>query len=337
MYKKIISVIMMGFVLCCMCGCGAKQESSSEGNPVNDASMIATMEQEMSEEQATELEDVPEESQVQESSGEAEMEAWLNELGKQGISLAVWNETNGTKHVIETSEAYVLEEGDRFFVTTPSKIHSIGTFFQYEKDWYHLEKPQEYYMEISFKEQIQSVVEFEIECSGGQRGIILCKLYSSEPEYNFMEEGECCLKKTWSIDDSENQDYSIDIMKFNIPEGYSVSEQVGPENCISLLDSQGGRLEVIYDLKSDIYEGVNLYQEYDGYNIEYVEVGSVDTPYGKAKNFDILSDYGDGNIGKDKVAIIYIDGFYVQIYYYNIYISHDVGEEFIELLQQMFE
>lgn len=53
---------------------------------------------------------------------EQTMEEWLNEMGAQGICLALWNESTGTKRLMMEGEEYTKVEGDRIFLCAPSLI-----------------------------------------------------------------------------------------------------------------------------------------------------------------------------------------------------------------------
>lgn len=108
---------------------------------------------------------------VEEPVTEQTMEEWLTEIGSQGtICMAVWNDVNSTKHIIENDETYELQNGDRFFICTPSKIKKNTWTMRIKKE--NGERVDNY-MEVVFqgltdKEDITC----ETTCAGGEQGII---------------------------------------------------------------------------------------------------------------------------------------------------------------------
>ncbi len=121
---------------------------------------------------------------------EKTMEEWLTEAGKQGtICMAVWNDANSTKHVIEEGERYQKEIGDRFFVCSPSRVLEAEYITASE---FKLKKPFENYCEVMFGEhEGEDDISLIFKCETGEEAevnfVMICdgETITSEPGFEW--------------------------------------------------------------------------------------------------------------------------------------------------------
>lgn len=108
---------------------------------------------------------------VEEPKTEENMEEWLTEVGSQGtICLVVWNDSNSTKHIIEKGERYNKNDGDRFFVCSPSRVCETDYITASE---FNLGRPFENYCEVTFGEYSgEDEIYLEFKCEAGEEAII---------------------------------------------------------------------------------------------------------------------------------------------------------------------
>jgi len=183
-------VIIMSFG-----GCGAKQDVPADNTVIEDSmdNISATDDSDVMESDQSadgiseseadgESEDMSEtentETDTEELEAEQTMEEWLTEVGSEGtICMAVWNELDSTKHIIENDTTYERQEGDRFFICTPSKFKEGHSRVAMD---YKFVRPYDNYLEVTYPGfSGEEDITHEITCSGGEEGKIHFTLASS--------------------------------------------------------------------------------------------------------------------------------------------------------------
>lgn len=109
---------------------------------------------------------------------EQTMEEWLTEIGSKGtICMAVWNDKNSTKHIIENDETYERQDDDKFFICMPSKFKECNCIVVIGNEF---GKPTDNYLEVTFESfSGEEDITYEVICSGGEEGKIHFTLVSS--------------------------------------------------------------------------------------------------------------------------------------------------------------
>ncbi len=142
------------------------QETAELNESVNDA-------ENQDEAEAAEKSGEPDAENTEEESGTAEektMEARLTELGLAGICLVVWNDTTATEKIIQNGDSYEKQEGDRFFICTPSMMIDISSNAVKMEE---LKPPFDNYCEIFLMDfQEDEDVEMNVGCENGEEGSI---------------------------------------------------------------------------------------------------------------------------------------------------------------------
>lgn len=173
--RKYLIVLALTAMTLTLSGCSNQADNS----PANTASTeIAATESGETNPDAEATEEVsvaetPEATETieEEPAPEETMEDWLTEVGKQGtICMAVWNDANSTKHIIGNDETYEMQEGDRFFICTPSIMQKNTDTSRLKKKY---GKPCDNYVEITYENFSMEVdISYELICSGGEQGAI---------------------------------------------------------------------------------------------------------------------------------------------------------------------
>ena len=184
-HKKYLIVLALTAMTLTLSGCG-NQADNSPANTVSTEiaateSVETTPDVEATEDVSVAATPEAAETTEEEPAPEETMENWLTEVGKQGtICMAVWNDANSTKHIIENDETYEMQEGDRFFICTPSKLKKSSLTMRFKHEY---GKPSDNYVEIKFplvtpKEDIAC----DITCSNGEQGSTNFTLTCSIPD-----------------------------------------------------------------------------------------------------------------------------------------------------------
>lgn len=326
MCKKIILQLLTISISLYCCACGKKTDLGSENivqntNPQEETSIESSEEKNLA----------PEENIL--TTEENEMENWLVEVAQQGISLVAWNEINNKKHIFEENETYQAVDGDRFFICTPSSLHSVS---MYPSDTVNLQKPNDNYCEISLMDNIAYAFEdLEVECENGEQGTL--KFLILTENYVFLDGYEYYFK-------DEND---VIYFGFNIPEGYSSNWS---DNNLNDLTCGSLRLTVEETPNmEEIYNGLTQQREYtDTMTVEsidreylcsltYEEIGECSTPYGKAKLYEEYAtmdfvDLDDTNYAVE-LAILYVNGHYISISFSD---SLKITGDITDIIQQLF-
>ena len=172
--KKKIAIICCVSMLAFLCaGCGKKETTQPETNQVEE-----TVEEQTEAETEKVEEEVVEETQAEEVDP---MEEWLTNLGLQGVYVAVWNDSNSTQHIMEEGEMYTKNEGDRFFICTPSFMTEINSStnngIEFETS------TRENYCEIFFNDSDRdNDIQLAITCKNGETGNISFSLSAPTKE-----------------------------------------------------------------------------------------------------------------------------------------------------------
>lgn len=271
------------------------------------------------------------------------MEEKLIELGKQGISVVVWNDNTNEEHVIDDGESYERQEGDRFFICSPSMLinisHNIGIEMGQSSDNYcefFIGKLTEY-----------TNVEMKFGCKNGEEAQIVF----------FM--GEIGMEKPIEIPEGyeyylQKQDTGEIFLGLNAPAGYNDTsysnasrEYVNGGNRISIY--LYNNLVEVYEGNTDTYE-FDMYFDYSGgkenvtvhYINKYTEKGSYDIGYGIAKLYDVYEIWEEDGIVYEMCfedAIVKVNSDYVRINYtedgsYGMIQSNNIGNIVQELFAQ---
>lgn len=128
-YRKLHALALAAIMATTLAACSTdnnnKKDQVTNNTPVVEETVKPTEDVQQPEVE-TEVEVEATGEVVEEPETEQTMEEWLTELGSQGICLAVWNDSNGTKRLMIEGEEYVKENGDRFFACAPSLISKLN-------------------------------------------------------------------------------------------------------------------------------------------------------------------------------------------------------------------
>lgn len=178
MKKQLLTLLTTtSFILLIGCADNASTVKNTV-DTVETAQTESTVESQETEFESMEDADMENTEEATEPITEQTMEEWLTETGKQEtICMAVWNDANSTKHIIENEETYERQEGDRFFICTPSCFENGHSTVVIN---YEFGKPTDNYLEVilgGFKGTED--IFYEVNCSNGEQGTIHFSLVSS--------------------------------------------------------------------------------------------------------------------------------------------------------------
>lgn len=165
----VLAIVIFAIIIVIAMNSGKKETTQTEVTRVEESSEEVSIEETV--EEQTEAETIVEiEESVVEEKEENTLEKRLTELGLEGICVVVWNESTETEHIIAEGENYSKNEGDRFFICTPSFMIGINSETNNGDE---LGMPTENYCEISFNESEEpNKVLLEISCENGEQAKI---------------------------------------------------------------------------------------------------------------------------------------------------------------------
>ncbi len=206
MKKQLLTLLTTASILF-LTGCADPQTAGNDATDIVDTTQGESITESQSQDAGTtetadtDLEtDTETSAEIAEPTTEQSMEEWLTEIGKQGtICMAVWNDTTSTKHIIENEETYERQDGDRFFMCTPSKVKenlsdsTIG---------HKLNKPSDNYLEVTLDDFLgEATICFDVICLDGEQGHIQFDLtYSGTTTSNPTTDAPYLPGLYWTMD-----------------------------------------------------------------------------------------------------------------------------------------
>lgn len=284
----IVVVVMITMLMVCLCGCGAQAEVTQIEDSSEENSTLERVEEQTESESVAEDNTIEEQSLENVPEGPQTVGQWAKSLDLTEPKLTIWNDTTKEGIVLENGKEYVVKEGDQLVVCCNNRLETQMTIYS---NIIESDLATESYEKFTFLEVPAEPTEVKMVLTqGGVEYVFDVFIVSENTSSDKSEEFEYIDiprdYETYLLDGANGK-----IIGYNIPDNWTEETFVVNYASYNIADTRERIVIEANNYFKEIYEGTITERKIDDsdfpMNCSYTLKGTLNTPYGEAKIFDV--------------------------------------------------